>query len=646
MTFRLGIWAALSSVLLPGSLFPQNPASAKERDSGWIATIQVQVRDSRGLPISGLGRDDFILSEHGTRDAIVSVRSLAEPAAITAPQFETPSQGETSKAQPESRQTSPQRAFTNTWILLVFAPMSAQGRNLAISGLQKFLNQSHPDNFRFALLDDAGEFLPFSQDTRALRSRLDFLEHHTSPPQFYGGPWMSKTGRAIQELAIRPGRHAIVFASDFESNVSDPIFINPYRPPLRVGPSAFVGAAVYAQAAMYTVEGSGPGVVVPFGGAAEFQYSGSGQQVADMINMQTTNLAERRRDFLYAAEQTGGVAARDILDAFADIAADAAGFYRITFKPNLEETDGAWHPISVSIPGRNVRIRGPRYYLAPLSESQQKLPAEMLKKFQNRAATAHLDSAAHVWLFPDAEGIHTALMAADFAWPATANNSPRGSQLQIFAQLVDDSLGQVVGSWLREQEWKQDDKVSRSVHWQRETPLYPGLYSLRVIALDTASGRMGTREFTFAIYPTSTPPFRLSDIVISGRCLADDEVQGRTNLLDPLLVDGCFLSPSAAGSFSTAQTPTVMVRIYTTDQELREMILRDWKGYVSIGEGQRIPLSIARADIRGLVVSGQLDFSKLNLKAGPNPILVDFETTLDDGNKYLIGLRSQLTVTP
>ena len=89
-----------------------------------------------------------------------------------------------------------------------------------------------------------------------------------------------------------------------------------------------------------------------------------------------------------------------------------------------------------------------------------------------------------------------------------------------------------------------------------------------------------------------------------------------------------------------------MIRIYPTDQKIREMILRDWKGYVSIGEGQRIPLSIARADIRGLVVSGQLDLSRLNLKPGPNPIRVDFETTLDDGNKYLIGLRSQLTVTP
>ena len=55
---------------------------------------------------------------------------------------------------------------------------------------------------------------------------------------------------------------------------------------------------------------------------------------------------------------------------------------------------------------------------------------------------------------------------------------------------------------------------------------------------------------------------------------------------------------------------------------------------------------IERGDIRGLVARGQIDLSKLNLKPGPNPIQVDFETAPDDGKKHFIGLRSELTLTP
>ena len=66
MTFRFGMFAASTSVLLAGSLFPQSPIPKKERNSGWTATVQVLVRDKQGTPLAGLGPDDFILTEMGT----------------------------------------------------------------------------------------------------------------------------------------------------------------------------------------------------------------------------------------------------------------------------------------------------------------------------------------------------------------------------------------------------------------------------------------------------------------------------------------------------------------------------------------------------------------------------------------------------
>jgi VWFA-related protein len=618
--------AWLLAVLISTPMVSQVSSTSSESKSPWSATVQVLVRDSRGAPVAGLGPGDFVLSEGGVRDEVLAVRSIA--------------------ATPPDRTIEPslpQSVTPQTSVLLVLAPMSASGRNAAITGLLKFLDAPVTAGWTLALLDDAGRFTSFTNAPATLRGKLQELAAHVSPPQYIGGSWTTEVDRAIQILAIRPGRHAILFASDFESNVAAPEARNLWL--LRIGPSAFVGAAVRAQAAMYAVEASGGRIIVPLGGA-ESQYVQSGQDVAETMNLQFLGAAHARSDFLYAAQETGGIAARDVEEALADIAANAGGYYQITFRPNLEESDGAWHPVSVSVPGHHVRIRGPKYYLAPSPEDRQRMPPEMLKVLEKRTETARLGSAAHVWLFPDAEDAHMALMAADFFWNASEGRQSVGRRVQIFAQLVDESLGQVAGSWLSEQEWTHDTDRVFSVHWQRETPLYPGSYTLRVIAFDTTSGEIGGREFAFAIYPVSTPAFRLSDVVVASRCLNRNEIQGRANLLDPLLSEGCLLAPSAAGTFSTAQTPTIMVRIYTPDRALRQTILKKWKAFVSIGDGPRIPLSITEGDIRGMVASGKLDLAKPDLKRGANPIMVTFETTLTDGKKHSIALSSQLTVTP
>ena len=616
MGFRFGTFVVCLILTFPAQLRSQAASVSQNSDPRWTATIQVLVRDKEGHPLAGLGADDFTLTESGIRDRVLYVRSLNQ---------------------------SSTNGPSQTSVLLVLAPASAPGRNAALKDLLKFLESPIPAGWTLALIDDSGAFTAFTHDASILRARLEYLAMHVSPPQCFGGSWLTEASRAIQELAIRIGRHAIVFANDFESNVSDPDSRD--RRLVRYGPSDFISDAIRAQAAMYTVEASGQRVTVPFGGAAEYQYAGSGQEAAETMRLDMVRAFQTRGDFLSGARETGGLAAADIQEALSDVAADAAGYYQITFIPNLQETDGAWHPISVSVPRRNVRLRGPSYYLAPISESQQRIQSTMLAALENKSAP-RLESSAHVWLFPDSGGVHTALMAADFVWPPNAADSPYGRKLQIFAQLVNESRGQLVGAWLNGQSWKQDSHQTLSVHWQRETPLYPGRYSLRVVALDDETGTVGTREFAFAIYPSAVANFHLSEIIIADRCLAADEVQGRTNLLDPVLLNGCLLAPSASASFSSAQSPTLMVRLYSIDAKLRETVLKQWKAYMIVGDDPRIPVSITSANIRGLVVATPLDLQELNLKPGLNAIEVAFEAKADDGSKHTITIRSQLTVKP
>jgi len=589
--------------------------------------------------MSGLGLDDFIVTECGKRDTVVNVHSGVGTVPTDAHQ-----KIETSPVQQVPSNT-PTVKYSETFILVILPPMSATGRNSAIKGIQKFLQRPYPDNWRIALLDDAAESIPFSSDVSLLRSRVSALEHRVSPPQFDGGPWVARAFGAIDELAIQPGRHAIVFASDFGFDVFG-VGANPWL--LRVGPSAFTDAAIRAQAAMYTIQTSGPGTVVPLGGAAESQdlpNGTTGQMIAESMNMELVARASESSDFLYAADQTGGRYARDVQEAFDRVAADAAGYYQITFRPCIDEPDGAWHPVTVALRLPRARVRGPHNYLAPVEDAKETIPPSMLEALRLKEDVSGFDAAAHVWLFPDVAGANTSVMAADFSWSVKIPNFASKSKIRIFVELVDLIMHRAVCSWLSEREWDVEDDQSRTAHWQHEATLYPGAYSLRIVAMDMASGKAATRAYSFAVNLSPGPVTRVGQVLIAGRCLREEEREGRPNLFDPLMHDGCVLAPSASASVSIRDNPTVLVRIYPANEKHVDMIMKHWKAWVVVENGPRIPLTIARADVRGLTVYAKLDLTRLNLKPGTHPFKVVFEDSSDRG-LHAKPLNSELTVKP
>jgi VWFA-related protein len=649
MDIRFSTLAAFSLVLFIGPLHCQTPTALPSSEMNWYATVQVQVRDSNGHPVSGLEPANFVINENGTTDPIVSVQSFQElTSAAPAPQSGAPNPQ--SSPQPnvaQSTSSAAQAARPTTWILIILAPMSATGRNASITGIQKFLNQPHPADWSFALFDDGGELTPFSKDLDAIRFRLNTLEHHLSKPQFIGGPWVPLAARAIGELAVRPGRRAIVFASDFVFDVAEPAR-NPGL--LRVSPSHFIDAARSAQAPMYTLQASGPGVSTPFGDAASADVPEAmrpmtlGQIVANQINSNLVGLGAAVGDFAWSAYETGGRSARTMQEALEGIAEDAAGFYRITFRPHLLEADGSWHPISVQVRSPRVRARYRSFYVAPTSEKREQVPSAIQAALKSGASSNGFDLATRVWIFPDTNGMSTTVMAADIAWPPTEHPPAVRSSLQLYVQLINQNIGHPVGSWITEREWNSSGATTSTIHWQRELPLYPGSYELRISAFDSAAKRLATRTFAFAADPAGGfGTIRLSHTLLASRCLTDEEHQGRKNLLDPLLLNGCLLAPAASGIFSAQSKPNILVRLYAADRKLDPLILKHWKAFVKVGDRPPIPLTITRGAVRGFIASGQLDLEKLNLRPGKYQVTIGFDI---GGIEPVFARPSELTITP
>jgi len=603
----------------------------------------VQVRDSNGHPVTGLEPVNFVINENGTTDPVVSVENFQQLTSAQAlPEPQIPDRQPTPQpVVPQAPHPTAQTTRPITWVLIILAPMSATGRNASITGIQEFLNQPHTADWSFALFDDGCELTPFEKDIDAIRTRLTTLEHHVSKPQFDGGPWVPLATRAIAELGTKPGRRVVIFASDFDL---DPSNRGPYR--LHVGPSGFVDAAVRAEAPMYTLQASGPGVVVPFGGAADIPYNDpqsnstmSGQFLADRLNSEFMSSFAEFSDFLWSAYQTGGRPARNMKDAFEKIAEDAEALYRITFRPQMLEADGSWHPVSVEVRSPRLHATYATYYVAPTAENRIQLPAAIRAAMKADAGTSGLDAAAHVWIFPAVDGVSTTVMTADITWPDTAHPVSPPAKLQIYAQIINENIGHAVGSWLSEREWN-----SPTIHWQREVPLYPGSYSLRVYALDPASKRIATRAFSFTADPFGgVRVIRLSPTVIANRCLRQDEIEGRKNLFDPLLFDGCLLAPTASGTFSLLEKPLVLVRFYAHERNLESTTFKKWRAFASVGDSPLIPLTITPGNVRGFIASGRLDLGKLDLKPGIYIVNVGF----DIGEKEPVFARpTQLTIVP
>jgi VWFA-related protein len=598
------------------------------------AKIRVLVRNRRDEPVPGLTRDDFIVAEHGGRDSVSAVEGRS-------------SSSSRNGTATDHKDDDPGMSATD--VLLIIAPMSAIGRNDALSASVHFLSRHASEKWQIALLDDEGSYVPFGQKAEQLRAFLQKRTTRVSAPQLIGGPWLRGAGRAIEELGTMPGRHALVVISDFGSNVSAHIARNPML--LRVWPSMFADAALRAQAVMYTIQSSGPGqVLVPFGTAAGSQYSGAGEDVATELMNETVNLGSIRSDFLKGANETGGMAALDVEDAFKQIAADDAGYYLVTFQPHPDEADGAWHPVSVSMRSPDLRVRGPRYYLASIGTNTEQIPAAMKDALQSGGGTVGLQIEAKAWLFPHGE-VHTGTLGADLNWTAKDSGPGPDSRLQIFAELLNDTSDEPVASWYEETNWSASGNKPAGFHWQREVPIYPGAYTLKIIGLDKASGKLGRTSYSFVAHPLGGTALRFSEIFLSDKCLSASELNvSRRTLFDPLLWNGCELAPTSEANFNSNQEPVILVRLYPPDQQFARLITKQWRAYAVVddvaGLGRALPLSIASAEVRGLVASGTLKLSEMGLKPGAHRLTVVFEFPSNKGGRRLIPLNTEFSIKP
>lgn len=608
MKLRLGL-LALTFVAFVATL---SSRSATGTQTPPIAKVLVWVRDVRGAPVTGLTADDFAVTENGNPDRIVGLERFFSGAPIQSQNAPSRAAGSI----PDLDQNADRRAGTTTQILVLLAPMPVTGRSHAIADALHFFSNRHAGNWNVALVDDEGNSLPFSQDLDQVGAALKRLERHYAPyakrSSWYGG-----VHSAIRLLSVLPGRHVIILIS---SGNGTP-------------PSALIGFAVAAQAAMYTIESEGPATLVPFGGAAE----GQGVEFGP-VPFAGGGLGQ----FVQAAEETGGLSVDGVKDAFEHISTDAAGYYLVSFEAKPQELDGTWNAFSITVKRPHLNLKAPRYYAVPLDAAAWQMPADMQAALESPQNQNGLHVVADSWLFPDQGGVHWGVFAADVIWDGGV--PPIGSRVKIHAELINDSMHGLSGTWFEEEMWPAQ---AGALHWQREARVYPGSYLLRVTAMDTSSGKIAAATTTFMARPLDVPAFRFSSIVLADACLPSSErAKMRQSLLDPLQQEGCKLAPAAGASFRSKDNLRILLRVYPPAQKFSQLVLTQWKAYAVIDEAQdkASELTISPAEVRGLTVAGVLPLNRLDLVPGKHRLTVLFVLHDHNSKPQNIPLQTEFSI--
>jgi len=605
-------------------------------------SISVMVRAPDGTPVRGLTGDDFVVKEQGHQYKV----SVAQPL-LRLHSAKSSTANQTSAIQ-AAASTSAQERNEQTHLLLLLPPTMDPGtRSSILNSSIKHLHHVADNRWDIAVVDPSRAYTSRTRDIPLVIEMLKRLKTQRDIPQ-YGSAWMTVARNAIRELSALPGRRLILLACDTEPGEPDR---NPWL--LRVSPSTFEIDSRVAMAQIYTVQASGPGVIIPGGGPVNL--ANPGPDIARQISSQSSYLAQRRGELMRVANQTGGRAELAIDDALKDAAKDAAGYYELHFQPDPSMLDGGYHPITVAVQSEHLRVFASPWYLAPATASNAALaamPKLLLDALTSEQQQTQIAVTPRAWYFPNrVSGIAAVPVAAE----VIARTGQPQAPVQIAATIIDERQGKMIGistetlNWVEEKSAGHDGKTLARVHWSNTVNLPPGSYELRVAALDPSSTLVGAGSWRFLIHPRDPEDgLSVSSLLLASDCQsATSPTTERRNLFNPLTWKDCRLVPAVPSVFHEHDTLRALVRLYSVGVSDREFP-GTWSATMSILEPAKginltFPVPIERATGPGWAAFAEFSFQQLGLGSGDYQINVAFHGPKP---KQTFSLQARFQIVP
>lgn len=641
ITATLLAWVLIASAQPPAPQQQQQPAALPANKTvKFEATTQLVVedliiKDKSGNPVTGLKASDFIVTEDGKPQKIdfCEFQKLEEMATPVAEKPEPPKleKREPPPAEPEklksatATQIAPEKPgdikYKDRRLLVLFFDMTSMPIGDQIrsqTAAEKFVKtQMTPSDLmaimtfssdinvvedftddRDVLLKDIkkltiGEGQGFDEqvsDDSASDTGAAFTQDDTEFNIFNTDRQLSALETAVKMLGSLNEKKALVyFASGMQRNGVDN----------QAQLTATVNAALRANVSFYPIDARGLQASAPLGDATKSSPGGSGMYSGSSARSAQSNFQGQQETLYTLAADTGGKALLDNNDLSVGIQQaqkDISSYYILGYRTANDKLDGRFRTIKITFKDPKLQ--------ASISKFDYRRGYFAGKDFKQFTGTDKERQLAEALLMGDpmtdidiTMEIDYFRLARDRYFVPFAAKIP-GSELELarhggaesttidFITVVKDAAGKQVANVRDIADFKLKGEsaaqlAKRPISYDSGFTLAPGNYSLRMLARENTTGKIGTYDARIVIPDLTNEQKRLpiSSVILSSQridmnqAVFNAEKDKKILAANPLIEDGKKLVPSVTRVFNKSQEMYVYLQAYEPAAETTQPLV-------------------------------------------------------------------------
>jgi VWFA-related protein len=594
----------------------------------------VSIKDKSGNPVEGLKASDFLVTEDGKPQTVnycqyQKLENEAAPAPALQQRTEvaaaTPPKPEPVAAAPKTEDKPPVKSITANQIapekpgdvkykdrrlMVLFFDMTSMAIDDQIraqGAAQKFLKTQMTPSDLVAIMtfsNDIHVLEDFTDDRDVLAKDVKgltigegqgFGEVNADDSSADDGAAFSadqsefnifNTDRQLSALetaakmlgALNEKKALVYFASGIQANGADN----------QAQMQATINAAIRANVSFYPIDTRGLVASAPLGDATKGSPGGSAMYSGSSARSATNNFQKQQESMYTLAADTGGKALLDNSDLGMGIVQaqkDISSYYIITYTPTNDKLDGQFRRVKITL-----RPEIAAKYGQPKDYRQGYYAGKEFGKFTSTDKERQLQQA--LMLGDPVTDIEIALdyyyfrLAKDRYFVPVVAKIP-GSELELaqrggasttrieFIGEVKDAAGKVVQNVRDSADIKlkgeNASNLSKSpVEYDTGFILPPGTYSLKFLARDNETGKMGTydRKFVIPDLTSETKFLPISKVILSSQrtdvnaAVYNAQKDKKLQDANPLIENGTKLIPSVTNVFSRSKDMFVYLQAY------------------------------------------------------------------------------------
>ncbi|HLH17585.1 MAG TPA: VWA domain-containing protein [Bryobacteraceae bacterium] len=632
ITATLVTWVLIAAAQPPAPQQQQQNATLPSKKTFEFKTTtqlvveDLIIKDKSGKPITGLTPADFVVTEDGKPQKVsfVQFQKLEEAAAPLPDQPEGPKQLETRVEQPAVKsattvQIAPEKPgdikYKDKRLMVLFFDMTSMplaDQLRAQDAATKFVKtQMTPSDLmaimtfsndikvvedftddRDALLKDIkgltiGEGQGFDEatnDDSTSDTGAAFTQDDTEFNIFNTDRQLAALESAVKMLGSLNEKKALVyFASGMQRNGLDN----------QAQLTATINAALRANVSFYPIDARGLVASAPLGDATKSSPGGAGMYSGSSARASQSNFQGQQETLYTLAADTGGKALLDNNDLAVGIQQaqkDMSSYYILGYYSDNDKLDGRFRTIKITFknPALQARISKFDYRRGYFAGKDFKQFNSTDKERQLAEALMLGDPVTDIDITMEIDYFR---LARDRYFVPIAAKIP-GSEMELarsggaerttidFICVVKDAAGKQVANVRDFADFKlkgatAQDLAKHPISYDTGFTLPPGNYSLRFVARENTTGKLGTYDAKFTIPDLTSEQKRLpiSSVILSSQrmdmsqAVFNAEKDKKILAANPLIEDGKKLVPSVTRVFNKNQEMYVYLQAYEPTAE-------------------------------------------------------------------------------